>query len=152
MGFAHRGSAPDPGVYRFCFPKQATGVGGYSISSPPIHLLRKTPPSAQVALQHCLILMTGKSNSSVACRFCLCQCPTRAETVSNLGGKGVKFQRSRCQALSGLGVKPKRNIRNEAMSYGHGGISLVSRISGIYRTTIIKAVGMAAAFRVKERL
>ena len=32
-------------------------------------------------------------------------------------------------------------LANEAMSYGRGGISLVSRISGMSRTTITKAVG-----------
>jgi hypothetical protein len=31
-------------------------------------------------------------------------------------------------------------LANEAMSYGRGGISLVSRISGMSRTTITKAV------------
>jgi hypothetical protein len=31
-------------------------------------------------------------------------------------------------------------LANEAISYGHGGISLVSRISGVSRTTITKAV------------
>ncbi|MDR1970761.1 MAG: ISAzo13 family transposase, partial [Treponema sp.] len=31
-------------------------------------------------------------------------------------------------------------LANEAMSYGRGGISLVSRVSGMSRTTITKAV------------
>jgi hypothetical protein len=31
-------------------------------------------------------------------------------------------------------------LANEALSYGRGGISLVSRISGMSRTTITKAV------------
>ncbi|MDR2246813.1 MAG: ISAzo13 family transposase, partial [Treponema sp.] len=31
-------------------------------------------------------------------------------------------------------------LANEAISYGRGGISLVSRISGMSRTTITKAV------------
>ena len=32
----------------------------------------------------------------------------------SFGGEAVKFLRSRCQALSGLGVKTKRNIRGYA--------------------------------------
>jgi len=35
----------------------------------------------------------------------------RAEWVLNFSGAGVKFQRSGCQVVSGLGVKLKRNIR-----------------------------------------
>lgn len=31
-------------------------------------------------------------------------------------------------------------LANEAISYGHGGVSLVSKISGMSRTTITKAI------------
>ena len=43
--------------------------------------------------------------------------------------------------LPSLDERQKRLfLANEAISYGHGGISLVSRISGMSRTTITKAV------------
>ena len=60
---------------------------------------------------------------------------------SNKGGVKTLMEKRILRMIPLLDERQKRlYLANEAMSYGRGGISLVSRISGMSRTTITKAV------------